>query len=72
MESDLKSLEEKLSQLITLCSKLHEENSLLRGNLSSAQQSTDALKSKMLQASSKLEVLLGKLPDAAKSLNGES
>ena len=62
MEADLKSLEEKMSKLISLCADLREENGQLRGDLSQAQQAADALKSKMLLASNKLEGLLETMP----------
>ena len=62
MEADLKSLEEKIGKLISLCADLREENGQLRGDLSQAQQVADALKSKMLLASNKLEGLLETMP----------
>jgi cell division protein ZapB len=63
MEADLKSLEEKISKLVTLCGDLREENAQLRGDISQAKLATDTLKSKMLLASNKLEGLLGTMPD---------
>jgi cell division protein ZapB len=63
MEADLKSLEEKISKLISLCSNLREENSQLLGDLSQARQAADTLKSKMLLASNKLEGLLETMPN---------
>ncbi len=63
MDADLKSLEEKISKLVTLCGDLREENAQLRGDISQAKLATDSLKSKMLLASNKLEGLLGTLPD---------
>ena len=62
MEADLKSLEEKMNKLISLCANLREENTQLLGDLSQAQQSADTLKSKMLLASNKLEGLLETMP----------
>lgn len=64
MEADLKSLQEKITKLITLCSTLREENIQLRGDLSQAQQDADALKSNMQLASDKLEVLLESMPES--------
>jgi cell division protein ZapB len=72
MEADLRSLEEKISKLITLCSNLREENTLLRSTLSNTQQGADALKTKMQQASNKLELLLAKMPMPPENLNAES
>ena len=72
MEADLKSLEEKISRLVTLCANLREENGQLRGDLSQAQQATDGLKSKMLLASNKLEDLLTAMPNSLEGVNVES
>ena len=63
MDTDLKSLEEKISKLINLCSDLREENGQLRGDLSQAQQAATTLKNNMLLASNKLEVLLDNVPN---------
>jgi cell division protein ZapB len=67
MEADLKSLEEKISKLISLCGQLREENGQLRDDLSQAQQKTDALRSNMLLASNKLEGLLNNVPNDAEA-----
>lgn len=67
MEADLKSLEEKISKLISLCGHLREENGRLRDDLTQAQQKTDVLKSNMLLASNKLEVLLNNVPNDAEA-----
>ena len=63
MDTDLKSLEEKISKLISLCGDLREENGQLRGDLSQAQQAAANLKNNMLLASNKLEVLLDNVPN---------
>ena len=62
MDADLKRLEDKISKLVSLCTKLREENTQLRSNLTQVQQNSDTLKSNMLLASQKLEILLEKLP----------
>ena len=67
MEADLKSLEEKIAKLVSLCGNLRAENNQLRGDLSQAQESADALKSNMLQASNKLEGLLELMPQSSES-----
>jgi cell division protein ZapB len=67
MEADFKSLEDKITKLISLCSNLRAENNQLRGDLSQAQQSTDAMKSNMLLASNKLEGLLESMPQSSES-----
>ncbi len=72
MEVDLKSLEEKITKLITLCTTLRDENSQLRDDLSQSQQSADALKSRMLQASNKLESLLESIPEGLEPATFES
>lgn len=64
MEADLKSLQEKITKLITLCGTLREENIQLRGDLSQVQQDTNALKSNMQLASDKLEALLESMPES--------
>lgn len=63
MDTDLKSLEEKISKLVNLCRDLREENGQLRGDLSQAQQAATTLKNNMLLASNKLEVLLDNVPN---------
>ena len=67
MEADLKSLEEKISKLISLCGNLREANGQLRNDLLQAQQKTDSLKNNMLLASNKLEVLLNNVPNDAEA-----
>ena len=62
MEADIKSLEPKITKLISLCSSLREENALLVDDLAQALQAADALKGKMQQASDRLEGLLETMP----------
>jgi cell division protein ZapB len=62
MEADIKGLEAKITKLISLCSSLRKENAQLLGDLEQAQQTADALKSNMQQASNKLEGLLESMP----------
>ena len=71
MDADLKRLEEKINKLVTLCATLREENAQLRGDLTSAQQNTEHLKSNMLLASEKLEILLETMPADLASLGAE-
>ena len=68
MEADLKSLEEKITRLITLCSDLREENVQLRSDLSQAQQDASLLKSNMQLAGDKLESLLASMPESIEAL----
>jgi cell division protein ZapB len=65
MEADLKSLEDKISKLISLCTNLREENVRLRSDLTHTKDS-------MLQASNKLEGLLQSLPEGVESMDLES
>ena len=65
MEADLKSLEEKITKLISLCSNLREENIRLRSDLTQT-------KDNMLLASNKLEGLLESMPHSSESADMES
>ena len=65
MEADLKSLEEKITKLISLCSNLREENIRLRSDLTQT-------KDYMLLASNKLEGLLESMPQSSESVDMES
>jgi cell division protein ZapB len=56
MEADLKTLEEKITKLVSLCANLREENLRLRNDLTQT-------KGNMLQASNKLEILLQSIPN---------
>ena len=71
MDADLKRLEDKITKLITLCATLREENNQLRDDLNQAQQNSTTLKSNMLLASEKLEVLLETLPADIASIGTE-
>jgi cell division protein ZapB len=67
MEIDLKSLEDKLSKLISLCASLRDENQQLKSELTLVTQDSARLKNNMLQASDQLESLLGTLPAEGQS-----
>lgn len=62
MEADLKILEEKLTQLITLCQALRAENLELRQGLAQAQDDAKQLKDNMSLASQRLKLLIERLP----------
>lgn len=64
MNADLKSLEEKLTSLISLCTDLRNENAKLRLDLSATQSDTAQLKENMAQASLRIEALMESLPEA--------
>ena len=62
MDADLKALEEKLSNLISLCSDLRSENAQLRLDLTATQNDAALLKANMAQASERIEALMERLP----------
>jgi len=62
MDADLKALEEKLSQLISLCGDLRDENAQLRLDLKATQSDTVLLKANMAEASERIEALMESLP----------
>ena len=63
MDADLKTLEQKLMQLLSFCSSLKQENIELRQTLDQSQQHLNKLQTNMQLASTKIEVLMQKLPD---------
>ena len=65
MEAELKSLDDKISQLVQLTQKLRKDNSQLRQNLASAQSENKRLAEKVNTAKVRLETLLAQIPDAA-------
>jgi len=67
MDADLKALEEKLSQLISLCINLRNENAQLRADLSASQAYCALIQGNMTQASERIEALMESLPEAALS-----
>lgn len=62
MDADLKALEQKLSNLINLCTDLRNENAQLRQDLSAMQNDTALLKANMVKASERIEALMESLP----------
>lgn len=62
MDADLKSLEVKLSGLISLCNDLRNENAQLRQDLSTTQNDAALLKANMTSASERIEALMESLP----------
>lgn len=62
MDADLKVLEQKVTQLISLCNALRTENEQLRVNMNLIETDTAQLKSNMAKASERIESLLGSLP----------
>jgi cell division protein ZapB len=65
MDADLKALEEKLTKLIAQTRLLHSENITLRQELQQAQDDMRQLKANMMLASTRIEALIGRLPEEA-------
>lgn len=63
MESELKSLEEKINQFVQLCKQLRAENIELRQALASAASENTQLNQKISAAASRLEALLPYIPE---------
>ena len=63
MESELKSLEQKLGQVVELCQRLRTDNQQLRQQLASALSENKQLTEKIDTASDRLESLLTQLPE---------
>jgi cell division protein ZapB len=63
MESELKSLEQKLNQFVELCHRLRTDNQQLRQELASALSENRQLTEKIGTASDRLETLLLQLPE---------
>ena len=64
MDTELTSLEAKVSQFVTLCERLRAENTNLRQQLAVAQNDAKRLNEKIDGAKSRLEGLLNRLPTA--------
>ena len=65
MEAELKSLEDKLAQLVKLCRQLREENHQLRQEVATALTSNRQMEDKIAGATTRLEALLQQIPDEA-------
>jgi cell division protein ZapB len=63
MDSELRSLEEKISQFVALCQRLRTDNHELRQQLASAQNDNKQLAEKIGDAKARLELLLTQIPD---------
>ena len=63
METELKSLEQKLNQFVELCQRLRTDNHELRQQLASALSENKQLTEKIGTASDRLETLLTQLPE---------
>lgn len=65
MEAELKSLEDKLAQIVKLCRQLREENHQLRQEVATALNANRQLEDKIGGATRRLEVLLQQIPEDA-------
>ena len=63
MDSELKSLEDKISQFVALCQRLRADNHELRQQLASTQSDNKQLTEKIGDAKTRLEALLTQFPD---------
>ena len=63
METELKSLEQKLNQFVELCQRLRTDNQQLRQELASALSDNKQLTEKIGTAGDRLETLLHQLPE---------
>ncbi|MBI4189973.1 MAG: hypothetical protein HY525_05485 [Betaproteobacteria bacterium] len=63
MDAELKSLEEKVNQFVTLCQRLRADNHQLRQQLASAQNENKQLSGKIGDAKTRLETLLTQIPE---------
>lgn len=62
MDADLKALEQKISQLVSLYGALREENAKLKSDLNARAADIATLKANMLEASTRVEALMERLP----------
>ena len=63
MDVELKSLEDKISQFVSLCQRLRSDNHDLRQQLASAQNDNKQLNEKIGDAKTRLESLLAQIPE---------
>ncbi|MEO1766318.1 DUF904 domain-containing protein [Thiobacter aerophilum] len=64
MDAELKSLEEKVSQLVRFCQRLRDENHALRQRLAAEQNLNKTLHEKLDGARARLESLLNRIPES--------
>jgi cell division protein ZapB len=64
MDAELKTLDEKIRQLVELCQRLRTQNSELRQKLAASQNENKRLGDKIGTARARLEGLLEKIPES--------
>jgi cell division protein ZapB len=62
MDTELKSLEDKIGQFVELCQRLRADNQQLRQELASAVNQSKRLEEKISSATTRLEILLSQIP----------
>ena len=63
MDAELRSLEDKVNQVVRLCQRLRSDNHDLRQQLATALNDNKQLAEKLGVASTRLEALLTQIPD---------
>lgn len=63
METELKSLEQKIAQFVDMCQRLRADNQQLRQQLAAALNENRQLDEKIGNATSRLENLLNQIPE---------
>ena len=63
MDAELRSLEDKVNQVVALCQRLRSDNHALRQQLATALNDNKQLAEKIGVASTRLETLLTQIPD---------
>ena len=63
MDVELKSLEDKINQFVTLCQRLRLDNHELRQQLASAHNDNKQLNEKIGAAKTRLESILAQIPE---------
>jgi cell division protein ZapB len=63
MDAELKSLDDKINQLVSLCQRLRRDNSTLRQQLATTRDENKRLSEKIGAARTRLESLLEQVPE---------
>ena len=63
MDTELKSLEQKITHFVELCQRLRKDNHELRQQLATALNQNRLLEEKISSATSRLENLLNQIPE---------
>jgi len=64
MDDQIRSLEDKINQFVSLCQRLRQDNHELRQQLASSQNENKQLAEKISDAKTRLEALLTQIPYA--------